>query len=213
MAYEISSLYRLLDRLDGKEFIEKYISYNTALISAAVKPSVTLTIKKTLNNKIYKLWETYGQQCLEELELSTVILRESDDYVILLIYNNEILENFLNKEDNREFLEALGYDLSTELSFTLSKLVERYNIYKCPHELGVFLGYPIDDVKGFMSCTREKCIFCGYWKVYKDVEKAKEIFALFDSIKDITIKELISGKRAKDLSLYLRNEFSNIVTM
>lgn len=213
MAYDINSFYNLLKQLDGKEFIESYISYNAALISSKAKPSITLTIKKEPHNKIYNLWNYYGIETLNNLNLESVVLREGNDFLILLIYNREFLYEFLNKEENKSFLEQLGYEFSEGLEGILCKLVERYGIYKCPHELGVFLGYPIDDVKGFMNCSRSECIFCGYWKVYKNEERARELFKLFDSIKNITIEKLVSGKKGKEVSLYLTNEFAGKITI
>lgn len=213
MAYDINSFYNLLGQLDGREFIESYISYNAALISSKVKPSITLTIKKNSDNKIYNLWRVHGIEALNNLNLESVLLREGNDFIILLIYNRDLLYKFLNKEENRAFLEELGYEFSEKIESSLYKLVERYGIYKCPHELGIFLGYPIDDVKGFINCSRSECIFCGYWKVYKNEERARELFKLFDNIKNITIEKLMSGKKGKEVSLYLTNEFAGKITI
>ena len=48
--------------------------------------------------------------------------------------------------------------------------------HEFPHEIGLFLGYPPDDVEGFIE-NREKAFKCpGYWKVYGDEEKAKAQF-------------------------------------
>ena len=45
-----------------------------------------------------------------------------------------------------------------------------------PHEIGLFLGYPPDDVEGFIE-NRARAFKCpGYWKVYGDEEKAKAQF-------------------------------------
>lgn len=44
-----------------------------------------------------------------------------------------------------------------------------------PHEIGLFLGYPPEDVKGFLqggACA--KCV--GAWKVYSDVDAAEKQF-------------------------------------
>ncbi len=50
-----------------------------------------------------------------------------------------------------------------------------------PHEIGLFLGYPPEDVWGFIRKKTPKCQ--GHWKVYGDVEKAK---MAFDSYKKCT---------------------------
>lgn len=45
-----------------------------------------------------------------------------------------------------------------------------------PHEIGLFLGYPPEDVKGFIEngARDAKCV--GTWKVYGDEEQAKKKF-------------------------------------
>ena len=41
-----------------------------------------------------------------------------------------------------------------------------------PHEIGLFLDYPADDVLAFVEKGGAGCKLCGYWKVYGDEEKA-----------------------------------------
>lgn len=43
-----------------------------------------------------------------------------------------------------------------------------------PHEIGLFLGYPPEDVQGFLADPGGgRCKLCGHWKVYHDVEGAR----------------------------------------
>ncbi len=37
-----------------------------------------------------------------------------------------------------------------------------------PHEIDVFLGYPCEDVRGFIRHGGQGYKLCGYWKVYGD---------------------------------------------
>ena len=48
-----------------------------------------------------------------------------------------------------------------------------------PHEIGLFLGYPPEDVEGFIKngAAGAKCV--GTWKVYGDVETAQRRFAQY----------------------------------
>ena len=48
-----------------------------------------------------------------------------------------------------------------------------------PHEIGLFLSYPPEDVAGFIENKARNCKCCGCWKVYGDEEKAKETFRRF----------------------------------
>ncbi|MCI5753072.1 MAG: DUF3793 family protein [Clostridiales bacterium] len=85
------------------------------------------------------------------------------------------------KEDlgNREaaaLLEAAGYP-SVHSGKRISRLIERLNEdAEFPHEIGLFLGYPPEDVRGFIENCAEHCKLCGYRKVYGDVDRAAELF-------------------------------------
>lgn len=48
-----------------------------------------------------------------------------------------------------------------------------------PHEIGLFLGYPPEDVDGFIRCKAQGAKCVGAWKVYGDVDAAKKKFALY----------------------------------
>ena len=45
-----------------------------------------------------------------------------------------------------------------------------------PHELGLLLGYPAEDVRGFMGIGYKKCLYTGYWKVYEKAEERSHCF-------------------------------------
>ena len=45
-----------------------------------------------------------------------------------------------------------------------------------PHEIGLFLGYPIEDVVGFIRYAGKGCKLSGLWKVYGDAEAASRLF-------------------------------------
>lgn len=74
-----------------------------------------------------------------------------------------------------------------------------------PHEIGLFLGYPIEDVKGFME-NKEKCCNCkGCWKVYGDEERAKRLFTRY---KRCTAWYYHQWKRGKSIEQLLIEESS-----
>ena len=54
-----------------------------------------------------------------------------------------------------------------------------------PHEIGVLLGYPAEDVKGFVVNEGKNYLYSGYWKVYGDLSEAKQLFYKFDRAKEL----------------------------
>ena len=47
------------------------------------------------------------------------------------------------------------------------------------HEIGVFLGYPLTDIRGFICNEGRNCLCCGCWKVYSEPERAMKLFARY----------------------------------
>jgi hypothetical protein len=60
---------------------------------------------------------------------------------------------------------------------------------KFPHEIGVFLGYPLQDVKGFIENNGRNSKYTGLWKVYGDkaasirmFEKYRKCFSVYSDL-------------------------------
>ena len=81
-------------------------------------------------------------------------------------------------------------------------LVEK--LHKCnefPHEIGLFLGYPPDDVEGFIHYgpKHSKCV--GDWRVYGNEEQAKRLFAQYRACTLAYQAQLKCGKTVEQLAV------------
>jgi hypothetical protein len=198
--------YNKLNSLDSKEYIETFLVYNLSLVIAGIKPAITLTIKQN-NLKLYSSWNEFGINFLSSSNLKFIELRKSNDSIIVMIYDELLLEKDLNEKSHKEFLFKIGYPKNPSIDDCIRTLKSRYEKYHCPHELGLFLGIPFKDVKDFMECTTKKCLLCGYWKVYNDSKKAKIIFTKYDKVKEYTMKNMLEGNSSRDLALSIKNYF------
>ena len=98
---------------------------------------------------------------------------------LIYIFRPCMLQKELNLPENRSLMEKLGYE-DARIGCCLNQLRQKLTEHtEFPHEIGCFLGYPTEDVIGFMK--HEKCCYHGVWKVYGNVEKAKELFARYES--------------------------------
>lgn len=50
---------------------------------------------------------------------------------------------------------------------------------RSPHEIGFFLGYPYDDVVGFIENKGENSLCSGCWKVYSRARDAQACFCCY----------------------------------
>ena len=76
----------------------------------------------------------------------------------------------------------------------LDTLARRMRKSDFPHEVGVFLGYPLADVKGFIHSPKEGLKLCGYWKVYGDVQSAAKKFDRYKRCSECICRRMESGE-------------------
>ena len=104
------------------------------------------------------------------------LLREDKDRLLVYICHRGRLEAYLFLPEVRAFLKKFGYTYSSA-GEALEQLEGRMN-GEFPHEIGVFLGYPLADVCGFLR-DPNGCILCGCWKVYANADEAAKTFERF----------------------------------
>ena len=112
---------------------------------------------------------------------------------LIYIYRPGRLQSDLDVEEAKDILLRFGYEESS-LDGCISRLEDR--IYECdefPHEVGLFLGYPPEDVKGFIELGGRNSKASGYWKVYGDVDRAQKQFERFSKCTGVYLECLGRG--------------------
>lgn len=132
-------------------------------------------------------------------------LKTKGDKGILYLYREKRLRQYLEQEEIQEFLSEYGYDevnIAKMLNL-LSKRIQMYNDQDAvfPHEIGVFLEYPLGDVKGFLANEGKNFMYSGYWKVYQDLQGAVRRFTQYDMERELTIQALMQGKSIREIAL------------
>ncbi len=163
------------------------VVFQCAPVLSGIKVSNLLIIDRDKMNTVYLMLRGTGLKCLTMAEVG--------DRVTVLIYDVLKLAELLSGKGVRRFLKKLGYE-RMEVETVLKRLACRYRKYtkkagEFPHELGIVLGYPLADVYGFIINHGEHFLLNGYWKVYRDADKAKSIFRLYDECTERMMKELI----------------------
>lgn len=100
---------------------------------------------------------------------------------LLYIYRKEAVAEYLGTAQAKYFLKAFGYEDSMPLEACLAQLSYRFDCgSEFPHELGLFLGYPLADVQAFIKYKGADAKLTGEWKVYSDVRFAQREFTRYD---------------------------------
>jgi len=104
--------------------------------------------------------------------LCVIPLRLSSGRALLYLYRPDRLRRDLAESRTEQLLCRFGYPRCSPAG-RLACLRQRLSAETgFPHEIGLFLGYPPEDVEGFIRHRALDYKVCGCWKVYGDAEKA-----------------------------------------
>ena len=122
----------------------------------------------------------------------TAILR-SDERTLLYLYREQALRDVLDCIEVQALLATYGYsDFTVEAALqTLHDRLETSRDF--PHEIGVFLGYPLADVIGFICNGGRNCLCSGCWKAYSNECEAQRTFARLNKCKEVYTRLFAEG--------------------
>ncbi len=132
-----------------------------------------LASRRQLENRLSEVCRCFGTLYQYMYEGTTGIYT--------FIYQQELLEQRLRALTGHWILKAAGYPAVADTEIMLQHLGSRLSDYHCaggefPHEIGLFLGYPIRDVEAYIRYEGKFCRCQGYWKVYENEAQAKRVF-------------------------------------
>jgi len=145
-------------------------------------------------------------ELLSRTGISCTCLYESEEKCIFLLFRQDLLDSLLRKEKIIGFLMQYGYTeqgcgaMLTRLSIRLQNYY--YRKHEFPHEMGVFLEYPVEDVKAFIENNGKNSLFTGYWKVYQNPQNARSLFHLYDKAKEEAVVAILNGKALYEIMNY-----------
>ena len=128
-------------------------------------------------------------------------LRYSDNRVLIYIYRPKRLEKDWSNQCVYALLSEKGYQCENidRCVAQLSKEITYSQMF--PHEIGLFLGYPPEDVKGFIENKGAgyKCIGC--WKVYGDEQHARKLFDIYKKCTEVYCARYLRGVSMQQLTV------------
>ena len=158
---------------------------------------------------------TYTFQCEQEfveclLKINHILnergvyvepLQIRDGRALIWVYRRSQIKQRLQETEINKFLEMQGYNLAT-IEGVIEYLKERVQeAGGFPHEIGVFLGYPLADVVAFIKHGGKNSKCTGCWKVYTDEIEAIRIFAMYEKCKSLYKKMFSLGKSIMQLTV------------
>ncbi len=127
------------------------------------------------------------------------VLCRCDSHTLFYIYNERLLMRRLSAPAVRDFLKKRGWGEISDLAALLSELKTRINTGGFPHEIGLFLDYPLGDVIGFIENGGQNFLCNGCWKVYENKEYALSLFRQYDRCREDACGKYLAGYSLSDI--------------
>lgn len=179
-------IFKLVCEMDMDD-IDTQLALQCAPIITDLKFSNLLIIPTGGKNRVEKL--------LQGTDISYYILLDEKDKTTMLLYKQMELQDYLSGSVQTQMMQKLGYR-SVRLFDILPVFRARYAHYMqdsilFPHEMGLLLGYPAEDVAGFIKHKGENFLYNGYWKVYSNPLEKQKIFDRYEAARE-NLVELVS---------------------
>ncbi len=210
------------------EFISCLIR-QTATILAGKKPSAIFNfipkahgVDVSQEHKMYNARNvvSYYASLLKEYGFCMRVCAEYDDKICIFAYRPNLLKSVLSRFCVLEVLCQHGYTIS-DTDICIDELIERLALYHndrgaisvpinlvhkdlnqqrgFPHEIGLFLGYPVEDVVSFISSQGTESVSVGQWKVYHNNDRAQRQFEVMRRWEEDLLNRFNTGSSFKEL--------------
>ncbi len=164
---------------------------------------------------------TFYANMLNQYDFCLKVCAEYDDRICIFAYRPKLLKSVLTRFCVAEFLCQHGYK-PYNAEQNIDELIKRLAYYHAdrgalsvpislvgreamsqpqpfPHEIGLFLGYPIEDVASFISTAGTKSVSVGQWKVYHNNDRAQKQFEVMKRWEDELLTRFNTGSSFKEL--------------
>lgn len=191
----VQEIIKLGDITDEEKRLSLLLAIHCAPVLSGIKAANMVTVTQN---------EYIGiKYILKGTDISCHFLKAGNDRGLLYLYREKEIISYLHLKEIAIFLEKYGY-LPNNLDVMLGHLTKRMDSY-CngeivfPHEIGVFLEYPLADVTGFLENKGKDFIYSGYWKVYHDVPETVRRFTQYDTVRYRMVRAVTSGRNIQEI--------------
>ena len=197
MCGEVFEIVKNMDLFD----VEVRLVLQCAPVITGIKMSNLLTVSSEDKEQVSKILDGTGIQyyCLYQQEKKS----------IYFLFQRLELEEYLQEVKIIAVFKIFGYnEMSLTRIFQIFK--ERYIGYmqqgkEFPHEMGILLGYPLEDVEGFIKNKGKNYLYAGYWKVYENVEEKRLLFDAYESAKEGLVMLVANGYALRPMIEFFRD--------
>ena len=169
-----------IDESHRKELL-KFLLVKTAAVRQDIKPAELLRVRhcySSVNAEGLRIC-LYRSDIYSILGLDYIELKVEERSSLVLFYNPQMLDATLRERRNRLWLARQGYPVDGTMHDMLAELRRRARGSGLPHEVGLFIGYPLKDVAGFMLRIPATPVHRAAWRVYGDASLSMKAMRLY----------------------------------
>lgn len=148
-----------------------------------VKPSELVKIDETEYKSIYPKYFADNEK------VKIVTVRNNGVKRQVFVYHVECLQKVLEKKEVSDFLFKFGYPRNADSERLISHLIKRLRSFLFPHEIGVFLGYPLKDVLGYMGLNSLSHTKTMGWRMYGNTSGSEKLRLLYCDARERAAKK------------------------
>jgi hypothetical protein len=160
----------------ARDCLASFLAFESAEILAGAKPANLINLVNRPHHcgrNFYQLWKECGDALLGHCGLIGRVLVDRGASLLLLVYTPSLLDALLQSPATQAMLHRAGYAQAGETAAVLAELEERCRAGEgFPHEIGIFLGYPLKDVAAFLGWVAIPFTVQGPWKIYGRPEQS-----------------------------------------
>lgn len=198
----------IVEKMNSKALETQFI-LQCAPMLASLKISNLLIIRTENVSEVERI--------LEGTDISYICLARGKRKTAMLIYHEHMLFEYLSGREVRQLLCDMGYgDVdNSSLLCIVQKKYEAYtkNAGHFPHELGLLLGYPAEDVKGYMVNKGRNSLYTGYWQVYENPKEKINLFRKYELAKEHFIRLISQGVELTEIVGNVNYNSRNFITI
>lgn len=183
--------------------LERAVARHCAPVLIGSKPAAIVCLPAIDQEELLALagkLKTYGVRLFP--------LRRGEERCLLMLFSPERLGHLLTDGPAAQALSSMGYTCGKGLADPLLRLRRRCCRKDFPHEIGFFLGYPYEDVMGFIRYRGRNYKWAGPWKVYGDVDKARRICSDYSCCRQALGRHLDAGGTLEDFPCNARERLA-----
>ena len=177
--------------------MEKFIIEHCSPTLASLKTANLFNYVFNTEAELYRYLRELNQK-LSGKGVKATLLRKTERSALVYLFREKKLQRDLEQPGVAQFMRAYGYESPTAKQ-AVSMLRKRFaEGNEFPHEIGLFLGYPLGDVIGYIENAGRNSKCSGCWKVYCNECEAMKMFARFDKCKAAYRRLFLEGKKTVD---------------